>query len=727
MARLSLKTKTTTNDLVVNIGTSVNDKTGDPLRTAFGKLKDSIDQAEANFIELYATTGADVAIPTQTDNGGKYLTTDGSVLSWGTVNTVAPTALVNGDNSATLDSVGSLTFINGREIRTNIVDGIELYRSSDNTIGVYNGFSRIKTFTTGGAKHIWEFDDAGILTLPSNSYLESTNTNLKVGAQGTVTIRSNAESNLTTKAWTFGTEGKLTLPAGTTYEYLAAPLTGHGDGLARLDFTLMTDGVNTSWLAASASPAGSGYSVGDTFTFDQVFLGIPGASVTIEIMSIGLGGSVEDLAFSEPPLYPADIYRDSPINLQVGPESNRWTFGHTGTLTTPGDIQVGANSYLRFPDSSFQGTAFVGDASRLYGNVDEDVEVTVRHRLAVSANCNIAVGDEFVADTEFNDDITVVQVGWTVDVGGTEYTVTSIDPAPPAWQYRITAEGATFVQGTTYTFTNPTATLKTWTFNQQTGTLRAPGGALLSSETAVVGEGDAYRDFSIEILNPTGTNEYRWLFDNTAGELTLPGALKFNDGASNITALDPATSGGISGINVAGKDRAYISIGDNSAFSYSWDFRAFGAGSGDSTVDPTIQFPGGGWLKEDVSALGTGGFDIPVQLGSQGAFTLTVQNNNTFPDPASTYNWVFGTDGNLTLPAGGDILDSTGTSVLGLGGGGTGALELQTVPTTKFGTTGDTKGMVAIDSATSDFYYCIANYTDGLTSIWRKTTGSDAW
>jgi hypothetical protein len=45
-----------------------------------------------------------------------------------------------------------------------------------------------------------------------------------------------------------------------------------------------------------------------------------------------------------PPLYPADIYRDSPINLQVGAESNRWTFGADGTLTLPGDLNVGSNS-----------------------------------------------------------------------------------------------------------------------------------------------------------------------------------------------------------------------------------------------------------------------------------------------------------------------------------------------------------------------------------------------
>lgn len=59
--------------------------------------------------------------------------------------------------------------------------------------------------------------------------------------------------------------------------------------------------------------------------------------------------------------------------------------------------------------------------------------------------------------------------------------------------------------------------------------------------------------------------------------------------------------------------------------------------------------------------------------------------------------------------------------------GGTGALQLQAVPITKYGQAGDTKGMAAIDSTTGEFYYCISNYTDGLTSIWRKTSGSDAW
>lgn len=59
---------------------------------------------------------------------------------------------------------------------------------------------------------IVNLDNTGIITLPNSSYLESTDTNLKIGAQGTVTIRSDAASNITTNEWIFDTNSVLTLP-----------------------------------------------------------------------------------------------------------------------------------------------------------------------------------------------------------------------------------------------------------------------------------------------------------------------------------------------------------------------------------------------------------------------------------------------------------------------------------------------------------------------------------
>lgn len=380
----------------INIGDSVNDKRGDPLRTAFGKVND-------NFTELYTLTGgasaaltelaqdyaallfthadnvgisfsynditnkliATVAnqLPAQANNGGKYLTTNGTTASWATVSSVttsatAPTSPALGDLWYDTESGRTYVYYDSTWVDSSPVDGnpdLGDWAFRNDLMYSLNGGVIENSDLTHGA--------TAALTIPTNG---SNSPIVLTNAYGNVALVSGASPGAL-KTWSFGTEGKLTLPAGTTYAYLDAPLTGHGDGLARLDFTLVTDGVNTQWAAASANPAGSGYNIGDTFTFDAEFLGIPGASVTIEVLTVGVGGSVENLAFTQPPLYPADIYRDSPINLQVGPESNRWTFGATGKLTTPGDIQLGTDSYLRFPDNSFQGTAFVGIATTAEG------------------------------------------------------------------------------------------------------------------------------------------------------------------------------------------------------------------------------------------------------------------------------------------------------------------------------------------------------------------------
>lgn len=57
------------------LGTTANDRTGDPLRTAFEKVN-------SNFNELYSAMGADVQIPSQINNTGKLLSTNGTALSW---------------------------------------------------------------------------------------------------------------------------------------------------------------------------------------------------------------------------------------------------------------------------------------------------------------------------------------------------------------------------------------------------------------------------------------------------------------------------------------------------------------------------------------------------------------------------------------------------------------------------------------------------------------------
>jgi hypothetical protein len=58
---------------IINLGATANDRGGDPLRTAFTKVND-------NFTELYANLSS--YLPNPTGNAGKFLTTNGSALTW---------------------------------------------------------------------------------------------------------------------------------------------------------------------------------------------------------------------------------------------------------------------------------------------------------------------------------------------------------------------------------------------------------------------------------------------------------------------------------------------------------------------------------------------------------------------------------------------------------------------------------------------------------------------
>ena len=95
--------------LNINIGTTANDRTGDPLRTAFEKVN-------ANFIELYTRTGDDLQIPVLAGNNKKVLTTNGTTLSWGLTN-----QLVSGSRTITLDANGIVTFPGGLTVAESVI------------------------------------------------------------------------------------------------------------------------------------------------------------------------------------------------------------------------------------------------------------------------------------------------------------------------------------------------------------------------------------------------------------------------------------------------------------------------------------------------------------------------------------------------------------------------------------------------------------------------------
>jgi hypothetical protein len=86
--------------------------------------------------------------------------------------------------------------------------------------------------------------------------------------------------------------------------------------------------------------------------------------------------------------------------------------------------------------------------------------------------------------------------------------------------------------------------------------------------------------------------------------------------------------------------------------------------------------------------------------------------------------WLFGKDGNLVLPAGGDIRTSLGVSILDP--------EIRyivtTVPLASTGAPGDVQGMWAFNQ--THMYYCSLSYDPGfpLMNIWKRVAWSeDTW
>ena len=115
---------------IINIGSTVNDGTGDTLRSGAQKVN-------ANFAELYLTT-----LPSQTGNSGKFLTTDGTGTEWATItdqitaaaNILTGTTLAPNVVTSSLTTVGTLTALTV----TNTIVGSITGNSATVTNGLYS-------------------------------------------------------------------------------------------------------------------------------------------------------------------------------------------------------------------------------------------------------------------------------------------------------------------------------------------------------------------------------------------------------------------------------------------------------------------------------------------------------------------------------------------------------------------------------------------------------------
>jgi hypothetical protein len=322
---------------------------------------------------------------------------------------------------------------------------------------------------------------------------------------------------------------------------------------------------------------------------------------------------------------------DKYLKLEAGATGNivistdgtyEWQFGSDGNLTLPGNITLPQGSII--------------------GDTSEIVSVTVDQLTSISAWTGTLVFTK-VSDTLYQalpsgPTMTLVGSDWKLAVGVSVY-YESLD-------------------------------LITWT---------ALGGAL----PAPVGTPEI-----LEKMNLTVTDKVWTLDDN--GNITLPtnsSNINYANGTSILSGLGAGGGGlplsnGNSIINIASVDGNITLDADGNIFTLGTD--------GNLTTPSSLVIgsrPGGGsHIQQNDAALDIigEGSSAGVQLGwaanlstpgnvaliamnsivgeGAGNIVIAVGNNAT-----TVHSWLFGNNGNLKLPAGGDIVDSTGTSVLGSG------------------------------------------------------------
>lgn len=414
MTRLSLKTEFTTNDLVVNNGTADNANNGDKLRNAFGKLIKSIDRAEANFVELYAVTGAD-APADRLVNGSKEL-----VLN------------VDGDR-AWVDFPAAF----GHSIS---VQGTEI-GATTNTMALFSSNDVMLSSSALENPKSWTFDKSGTITTPLMLPLSFT------AVLDSAHMTRNVA--LTDTPWQFAVQFQVN-PDGTVQTMMDSPF---------------------------PNPVNPGYVSGDEFTFLEADHGIPGYTFTIilnDVVLPGGAGWTANPAVSQPPAYPSTV--KSLGAVKVTADAKSWTFGTGGKLTLPagGDIVdsfgtsvLGGASFNQSLNSTDQ-VAFdrvittnyiqssqyqIGNAIRMYGSAP----VTV---------AGAATDSVYSFDNWFTSAKLVIQVEGQLDGDLTGVDHTQTCEATIALNYNTDIDPVMSVYGVVHTSPTP---LATFTIRRGTG------------------------------------------------------------------------------------------------------------------------------------------------------------------------------------------------------------------------------------------------------------------
>lgn len=232
---------------LIGVGQSANDRSGDTLRLAFTKINDAIDTIDLNFTDLYTSVGS--IIPDQSNNSGKFLTTDGTVIRWSSISqevgtgnwtftgdtaTVSGATAQIGKNSSetiTQESPGgtvsqtttntsqvaidSSSIVITRSVTQVVDDGVTVATDEAGSVAsIGNGSSYLKTYSEPDGPNNTQYAEVG--TSGSYAYLESRQDDLGgftlggvVASPGSVSITTHSIDD---KTWLFDQNGNLSLP-----------------------------------------------------------------------------------------------------------------------------------------------------------------------------------------------------------------------------------------------------------------------------------------------------------------------------------------------------------------------------------------------------------------------------------------------------------------------------------------------------------------------------------
>ena len=632
-------------------------------------------------------------------NVASYLTTN----NYATKSTVAN--LTNGSYTVSLDNIGNVTLPGGATIGrtpsntaifTASTGGVLEIKSSANNNKLQVDDTMVSVMA---ADSHWHFDDNGKLTLPSGANITSYGVGVttvfddngviitqQIGVNAfSVTSATGVRAIAGGQIWTFNGNGSLSFPDGqiqTTAFNNTAPIITALIANAATQSDLII-GINANVSAANLGMKGYVDSVASQSIYGNgnvksyLTSGFDGNIIPSANVAYSLGSSTaqwKDLFVSNNTIFIGGV----PLSIDAG-----------GNLLINGNVVQGATGNITLP----AGGIITAPNDEFFKLQAKDTNSLLRNEIKLDPNTGTYMSvwsgelDTYFSTSEWD------TASWIDDGGG----VAVITNAETLYDFWNTGVGSVinnievsindgpripvqYNSGNSITSnvsldlangqpsgvppTNPT-TITSLTFYYQTQNkieIDYDGGEILLDGQALsinLKTTDNLDLRSGQNLNLRGLGAYpvriytdntthMWEFDST-GSLTLPREGKIN---------------GI-GLGTASDRPGYMTWAGNSS----------GDGSGFNTmrlvpdellesadqyiiIDPTAGMPGhihiraGGVQDNSGADLFLGGENSHVKISAGANPPVTVLANNNI--------WTFGTDGNLTLPAGGQILDSTG-------------------------------------------------------------------